>query len=238
VKELSNYITDCNHIYADAPPDYSNFNRRLAVTMLLQAHRVNSRIANPPHQESSLPPDQLSEQTLVNAILKHQSSDYNNCKMTRANFSIAFDSLAEAPSSSIGGSQTYTLTASSFDREFSVLITELAPYVRSIAAYDLRLEAERLKDSSLISAGGRAATKKLRMTRAARSAAVGGKRENTRRERWFEKDVNLIKIMETGGSEWAGLGRRGRTSSTVDSVDEEGSMRDESANGSARAEQS
>jgi hypothetical protein len=205
--------------------------------MLLQAHRVNSNVAKAPHQESSPPSDQLSEQLLLNAILKHQSSDYNRPTITRTNFSAAFDSIAEAPSSSVGGSQTYPLTASSLDREFSVLIVDLAPYVRSIAAYDLRLEAERLKDSSLISAGGRAVTKKLRMTRAARSAAGGGKRENTRRERWFEKDVNLIKIMETGGREWAGLGGRGRRSNTDDSVDEEGSMQGESIDGCASVEQ-
>jgi hypothetical protein len=188
--------------------------------MLLQASRSFASTNHP----YSTP---ISEQFLISAILKNQSPEHNKSRITRAHFSNAFDSVAEAPSS-ILGSHTYNLLASSFDREFSILVTDLAPYVRSIAAYDLHLEAERLRDSSLLSAGGRG-VKKLRMTRVARSAALGGKRENTRRERWFDKNVNLVKVMETGGKEWAGMG--------CGSADEEGSLRGESAEGSVASEQ-
>jgi hypothetical protein len=219
-KELTNYIIDCKHIHAEAPPDYTNFNKRLAIGMLLQASRSCS---NPDHPHST----PTSEPSLVNAIIKQESPNYSKPTVTRLNFSTAFDAVAEAPSSTLG-SHTYNLAASSFDREFSILVTDLAPYVRSIAAYDLRLEAERLRDSSLLSAGGRGA-KKLRMTRVARSAALGGKRENTRRERWFDQNVNLVKVMETGGKEWAGMG--------ISSADEEGSLHGESAEGSVDSEQ-
>lgn len=72
--------------------------------------------------------------------------------------------------------------------------------------------------------------KKLRMTRVARSAALGGKRENTRRERWFDKDVNLVRVMETGGRTWTGTGEGQQGESASGSVDEERSLRGESVN--------
>jgi DNA polymerase III delta prime subunit len=206
-KELSNYITDSRHINAEPPPDYTNFNKRLAISMLLQASRLSSVTSNfkqePQKDQKRSSP--LSDQTLLGAILTQQSSSEIKSALDRSNFSNAFDILAEDPSSTLVGSQTYALIASSFDREFSIIVTDLAPFVRIIAAHDIHLEEERLSMSSLLSAGGRS-TKKLRMTKASRSAAVGGKRESTRRERWFDKNLNLIKVMETGGRDWAGLG--------------------------------
>lgn len=105
------------------------------------------------------------------------------------------------------------LISSTFDRTFSIVTTDLAPYVRSIAAYDLHLEAKRLRASNLLSAGGKG--KRVRTTRAARSALEGGRRETTRRERWFA-DLDLTACLKTAGESWAGLGSRGRPVVTVD----------------------
>ena len=86
---------------------------------------------------------------------------------------------------------------------------DVAPYVRNIAAYEIILEEERLRLSNLLSAGGRA--KRMRTTRAARSALEGGRRETTRRERWFDRNLNLRLALETGGKTWAGMGGRADT---------------------------
>jgi hypothetical protein len=83
----------------------------------------------------------------------------------------------------------------------AILATDIAPYVRSIAASDLRLEQSRLKLSNLISEGGTGG-KKSRTTRAARAALEGGRKESTRRERWFRKELNYKGVLETAGAGW------------------------------------
>jgi hypothetical protein len=83
----------------------------------------------------------------------------------------------------------------------SILATEIAPYVRSIVSYDIRLEHDRLRLSGLLSEGGRNG-KKQRTTRASRAALEGGSKAYTRRERWFDTSLNLPLILETGGQNW------------------------------------
>ena len=144
------------------------------------------------------------ERNIINAILasRKRQNFWESDHLHRRTFSTALDILAEPPSG-----DTVALTISSLDREFRIITNEIAPYVRIIAAYDQHLESQRLKLSSLLSEGGRP-NKRLRTTRAARSALEGGQRQSTRRERWFEKDVNLSLVLQTGGEEWSGLGSR------------------------------
>ena len=97
------------------------------------------------------------------------------------------------------------MVASSFDRPFEILTTDLGPYVRSIVAYDQRLEAKRVQMSNLLSVGGNGS--KTRRTRSAFSAMEGGKRNQTRRERWFDAtlELNYALVMRTAGP-WGGIG--------------------------------
>ena len=103
------------------------------------------------------------------------------------------------------GSQTLlqsTITGPSvFEGTLLPIIEDAAPYVRSIVAFDLALEEQRIQQSGLLSQGGRI-TKKARLTRASRSALEGGKREATRRERWFSKSLNTALVLRTGGHDW------------------------------------
>ena len=153
------------------------------------------------------------EEQLVHAILasKYRRRSPNLHQCDRKDFAHALDILAEPTDADLG-----SLTISSFDREFRIITTDLAPYVRIIAAYDLQLEAQRLRLSGLLSVGGRP-TKRIRTTRAARSALEGGRRQNTRRERWFKKDLNLALVLETGGQGWTGRG-------SLVSAEDEGSV--------------
>ena len=95
-----------------------------------------------------------------------------------------------------------------FDGTVRPITMDVAPYVRSIVAYDARLQKQRLKLSNLISEGGRG-PKRMRTTRAAMSALEGGSRSATRKEKWFSADLNTALVLRTGGEGWSELVRAG-----------------------------
>jgi hypothetical protein len=90
------------------------------------------------------------------------------------------------------------VTQCSLDREFSIIVKDIAPYVRLIASHDYEVEQQNVRLTLALSGGGK---RKIRMSRASRSAVEGGRREDRRRERWFP-DVNLLDIKETGSKLW------------------------------------
>ncbi|MCJ1262526.1 hypothetical protein MMC22_002396 [Lobaria immixta] len=90
---------------------------------------------------------------------------------------------------------------SSFDGPTSILVEDLAPYIRSIVSYDIRLEDQRNQlDLSL--SQGRRNGKRIRTTRASRAALEGGNKQHTRRERWFPLNTDFARILESGGRGW------------------------------------
>jgi hypothetical protein len=91
-------------------------------------------------------------------------------------------------------------TALSLERVNSAMTEDIAPYIRAIVAFDLRLERHRMELSGLISQGG--GNRKIRKTRASRAALEGGDKANTRKERWFSHNANPARILATGGKEW------------------------------------
>ena len=195
-KAKLNYTIGYPVLETDGSPGYSDIGESLVSSSLALARPDLMMDA------ATITVPNALERSLMDVILAAKARHSRNEHLTRSDF-VVFDLLAE-PSSS---QQTTSFSTSSFDREFAVITTDLAPYVRSIAAYDLQLEAERLKLSNILSAGGIA--KRLRTTRAARSALEGGKRESTRRERWFDKNLNLQLVMETRGKTWAAIETHG-----------------------------
>ncbi|KAE9975870.1 hypothetical protein BLS_002376 [Venturia inaequalis] len=206
-KARSNYIVGFpwTLVQADSVPHYANMDTRLAITTQVLTHRIHSALHwsddtdNMPY--SSLIKGETLEHDFIKAIQKHRSPNQAQSQLKRAIFSAALDSLAEAPSTS--PTAPTAMTASSLDREFSIIVTDIAPYVRSIAAHDLMIEQQRMRVSNLLSAGGGA--KKMRMTRASRSAFEGGSRQNTRRERWFDKGLDLGLVLRTAGKGWGDI---------------------------------
>ncbi|KAK8162511.1 hypothetical protein IWX90DRAFT_471818 [Phyllosticta citrichinensis] len=196
-KARSNHLEPHRVLQADPFVDYSHLDTHMVIASHLAVQRSSSV-----HQTSSttfLDPTDL--------ILSHLDHSRKWKPTARPSFFV-FDPLAEPPANTVS-STSPGLVASSFDRNFAIITTDLAPYVRSIAAYDLRLENERIQKSNLLSAGGK--PKRSRTTRAARSAQEGGRREQTRRERWFKDSLNLRECLEkTAGESWAGLGSRAR----------------------------
>jgi hypothetical protein len=89
----------------------------------------------------------------------------------------------------------------SFENGTATISKDLAPYIRAIVAFDLRLEQYRLELSGLSSRGG-SRTGRVRKTRASRAALEGGDKANTRRERWFATNTNTSRILATGGKDW------------------------------------
>lgn len=117
--------------------------------------------------------------------------------LTRKDLSRAFDPVADP----VWPSNSTAIELCSFDRTTALITEDLAPFVRSIVAYDGRLQQERTKLSNLLSEGGRPG-KKLRTTRSAMSALEGGARKTTRRDRWFTGKVNTYHVMQTGMQSW------------------------------------
>jgi hypothetical protein len=120
-------------------------------------------------------------------------------------FAFAFDPIA-APDTSPVQLASY-LEPSVFDRTLRLITLDVAPYVRSIVAYESRLQKQRIKMSSLVSEGGKGGqgSKRMRTTRAALSALEGGSRSSTRGERWFSADINPYLVAKTAGAGWNGF---------------------------------
>lgn len=202
-KERQSYTVDAPFLQVDHISDFSSFD----TDMLVQSHlRLQRAYGDNPalrdHTETWHEINGNDEFTQL--ILQNQPKSQKQQRLQRSDFSAAFDPLADTPTTTLALSSSYQLLASSFDRTFKIIVEDLAPFVRSIVSHELRLEAERIRTSSLLSAGGR--SKRSRTTRASRVALEGGTRQEKRRERWFEKDLNRELVMATAGRSWAGLG--------------------------------
>jgi len=165
----------------------------LAITTQALARGAPSPFSDPEHDADTM------EGSLIDYIADGKGSDYANRSLTRMDLATAFDPLAEPVKRSV--TQPAGLLLSEFDRSTSLLVEDLAPYVRSILAYDLRLEQERLRLSNLLSQRGRDG-KRIRTTRASRAALEGGSKAHTRRERWLPGETNAALVLRTGGKGW------------------------------------
>lgn len=136
----------------------------------------------------------LDESHLNSKIRQHETEPPN--ALTRDDFSSAFDALAicdkaNTPSAHLG--------ASVLDGTLRSIAIDVAPYVRSIVAFEKELQKQRQKLSSLLSQGG----KRMRKTRASHAALEGGSRSTTRRDKWFDANLNGYLVMRTAGEGWA-----------------------------------
>ena len=121
---------------------------------------------------------------------------------TRLDFASIFEPIArfnKAMSSIAKGPQLST-----FDGSLSIITEDLAPYVRTIVSYDLRLKEQRRQLSSSLAQPGRN-SKRQRTTRASRAALEGGSKAYTRKERWFPDNTNLDLVLQSGGKGWQDL---------------------------------
>ncbi|KAI1393134.1 P-loop containing nucleoside triphosphate hydrolase protein [Hypoxylon trugodes] len=118
--------------------------------------------------------------------------------IVRLDYSLAFDPIAVSEKTMAAG----YLDPSVFDGTMRTITLDIAPYIRSVVAYDQRLQQNRLSRSSLLSEGGQPGKKRIRTTRSAYSALEGNSRASTRRERYFTADINPYLVLRTGGKGW------------------------------------
>lgn len=202
-KGLADHVEGYTVLQAQTRQDYTQFDAEIAIFMHMkigsyyEAQRIHVNAF-----------DTLSEPSLQELVISVISDKANtkDASITRHDFSMAFDPISE-PHATTGNNIPATgLSASSFDRPLSIISIDLAPYVRSIINYDLHLEEQRERLSellSLASSGTSRSSKRLRTTRASRSALEGGKRATTRREKWFTaKDLDFNTVLRTGGKDW------------------------------------
>ncbi|KAF2873850.1 hypothetical protein BDV95DRAFT_354710 [Massariosphaeria phaeospora] len=205
-KERLNYTQAAPVLQVDHLSDFTTFDTDMFVESHLSIRRAfgGSRALPlvPRSDADGLLPTR--EDDYVEAILQHKQDEQEQHSLSRLDFSNAFDILAVPQSTMPSLSTSYQLTPSSFDRTFRIVVEDLAPYVRSIVSHELVREAQRIRLSNLLSEGGHA--KRPRTTRASRVAQEGGTRMSKRRERWFDKDLNMQAVMLTAGTTWAGLG--------------------------------
>lgn len=201
---LSAYVIGHPVLQADTLEDFEHFDTRITATMHLaiREYWVNQELIFKSSTGSCYTPTFVQNQ-LIHKINQQQLSTASHSHISRSDFATALDPLAH----SIGPSNISLsgMHASSFDRNFSIVVEDLAPYVRSIVAFDQALEKQREQLNIMLSDGVRNGTT-FRTTRASRSALEGSQRAKTRRERWFPKTLNLDLVMRTAGREWPQLG--------------------------------
>ena len=188
----NSYVEGSNILQADPVIDQTGLSDSVAVTIRTCAQRL----LNEGQTYDILP---LNDQSIISIIAQVvQGSQYEK-PFTKSSISPAFDTISRSQKVVLGIPKGPQISV--FDGPLSVLTTDLAPYVRSIVSYDLRLEDQRCQLSSLLSQPGKNG-KKARTTRASRAALEGGSKAHTRRERWFPNHTNFDAVLETGGKEW------------------------------------
>jgi hypothetical protein len=203
-KSRLSYSLDAPLLQADPMADFLQFDTAIYTQTHLLAHRVFPECSNfsSPHMDRQ--PN--TETEYAKEILRVREAKSRKDKLSRPNFSYAFDCLAAPADQMLPERTSFMLTPSSFDRTFSIITLDLAPYVRSIVAHEQILESQRIRMSNLLSGGGNG--KRARTTRASRVALEGGVRETKRRDRWFDAELNFELVMATAGKEWTGMGWR------------------------------
>ncbi|KAI9793089.1 MAG: hypothetical protein M1816_000987 [Peltula sp. TS41687] len=161
---------------------------KLAAKRLLRAIKDEHAGDTQPHMGTFNQADLIE---LVTSKAQPQASSRD--QLTRHDLSSAFDPISEA--SSATPTAPGALQCSEFDRTSSVIVEDLAPYVRAIVLHDVQLEDQRRQIQEQSS-------KRLRMTRASRSALEGGSRSSMRRDKWFEGNLDPTVVLKTGSHEW------------------------------------
>lgn len=207
-KERLSYTIDAPLLQVDPVTDFLGLDTALATTTHLLTSRLFPDQTAPRAHNAPQSPSLSLEQSHTHHILAHKRQPASHTPLSRSSFSV-LDILATPPSPfntypDLDHRSSFNLVATSLDRPFYILTTDIAPYIRSIVAHELVLETQRIRLGNLLSEGGRA--KRARTTKASRTAMEGGERQLKRRERWFHRDLNFDLVMRTAGGGWAGMG--------------------------------
>ena len=201
---LSDYVQGSTALQADVLQDYSQLDTQIAVqTHLSIAGYLHSQkeSMDSSSETRSRPTNMTEKLTSYVEMRKDRIESY-----TPLSYANIFEALEPILVSTDSSNTAYTgLAASSFDLPTTTIVQDLAPYIRSIVDFDLALEQYRQKIASAMYPGLRS-SKRLRTTKASRSAFEGSQRESARRERWFPKELDYEKVRTTAGGSWPRIG--------------------------------
>lgn len=147
----------------------------------------------------------LSDEKITHTITEAMQACRSERSNLRFHYAAVFEPIARSNKPVLGMPKGPQI--STFDGPLYIITEDLAPYVRSIVSYDLRLEEQRRLLSSLVSQPGTNG-KRQRTTRASRAALEGGSKAHTRRERWFPNNTNFDSVLQSGGKGWQDLARK------------------------------
>ena len=176
-KSRANYVEGATLLQADYLEDFTGTSTSLASTLRALAHRL-------------LPASQPLTSTITSEIPSLLQALRTPPPVTSHTLQAAFTPLKPC-------------IISAFAAPISTLVTDVAPYIRSIIAFDLRLEEQR-RQLEAASSDPRDGTnkKRTRTTRASRAALEGGAKATTRRERWLPAQLDFGLVSRTGGLGW------------------------------------
>jgi len=184
-----NYTEGSAILLADPFIDHSGVVESLVLALRACARRLPHR---PGHTSKT---DALTKQAITSMIQDTiQQRRSRECLKPAKDFS-AFEPIARSSNPVLGIPKGPQIT--SFDGPITVIVEDLAPYIRSIVSYDLRLEEQRRQLSGSCEDG-----RKTRTTRSSRAALEGGQKAYTRRERWFPNDTSFELVLRSGGTGW------------------------------------
>jgi hypothetical protein len=168
-------------LVANRKPEYTGISADIGSTSYVLMQHVAMGV-------ESLPDDSLT----TNRVLARQPAT-KSAQFSYMDYLEAFDPIMQANCLT---SQPNGRMALSFENGMA---EDIAPYIRSIVSFDLRLERYRDALSGLTTQ--ESTKRKTRTTRASRAALEGGSKSSTRRERWFS-DINPKRILATGSKSW------------------------------------
>lgn len=190
-KQRANYVEGTTLLEADLQPEASGISDSIASALRICARWTLVATAE------SLQGHPLPVPSLTDALPGMVEASQGGGPISREGLRAAFLPLSRP---SVGSSAGRGPLISSLDSQVAVVVEDIAPYIRSIVSYDLRLEQHR-KQLELAFHGERS-SKRARTTRASRAALEGGSKANTRRERWFPANTDFQAVLESGGVGW------------------------------------
>ena len=142
------------------------------------------------------------DEKLTHLITESMQAQYSERTNVRSDYAAVFEPIARSNKPILGVPKAPQI--STFDGSLAIITEDLAPYVRSIVSYDLRLEEQRQLLSSMLSHPGKNG-KRQRTTRASRAALEDGSKAHTRRERWFPNNTDFDSVLRSGGEGWQNI---------------------------------
>ncbi|KAL4903293.1 hypothetical protein BDW74DRAFT_169166 [Aspergillus multicolor] len=188
-KQRLNFVDGYQLLHADLVPDYTNLTLDIGSTYQALVGRALRQVGEADSKD-------MLTTNLFEAVSKPKAAHSHGKELLDA-LVPAIKPGCETPPPN-GGVEL------AFEYGERSIAEDVTPYVRSIVAFDLRLENYRRELGGLLS-GNERDTKRMRTTRASRAALEGGTKAETRKERWFSPALNVQRILATGNKEWQDL---------------------------------